>query len=167
MTSQVSQKSSGLLRFLLVLGVVAVLLFGFAGFILAPGHVPLLDANRQRLAETYQEGWASGFTYMQTGGDGSASIAAEARDSHPEFNQDYNPTIVVAAFCTGAVVGGFSGNMQTDCIDVINELRWWPTYDGQLTFAWNDAFPYPLGALGEAPPEDSGGRTGGRPTIAR
>ena len=167
MTSRVSQKSSSLLRFLLVLGVVVVLLFGFAGFILAPGHVPLLDANRVRLAETYQEGWASGFTYMRTGGEGNAGMAAEARADHPDLNQDYDPPVVVSAFCSGAVAGGFRGNQVTECINVINDLRWWPTYDGELSSSWNNAFPYPLGALGEAPPEDSGGRTGDRPIVTR
>jgi hypothetical protein len=94
-------------------------------------------------------------------------MAAEARDTHPELNQDYDPTVVVAAFCSGAVSGGFRGNQTTDCVNVVNELQWWPTYDGQLSSAWNTAFPYPLGALGEAPPEDSGGRTGDRPIVTR
>ena len=164
--TQVSQKSSALLRSLLALGAVALLLFGFAGFILAPGHVPLLDANRTRLAESYLEGWASGFTYIRTGGSGSATIAAEQRESHAALDNTYDPTVVHSAFCGGAVAAGFGGNAQTDCVDVLVDLQWWPTYDGELTGAWNDAFPYPLGALGEAPAEDSG-RTGDRPIVER
>ena len=51
--------------------------------------------------------------------------------------------------------------------NVINNLQWWPTYDGQLSSSWNDAFPYPLDALGVAPPEDNGSRTGDRPIVTR
>ncbi len=44
--THVSQKSSGLLRFLTVLGVVVLVAFGYAGFILPPGHLPLYEDNQ-------------------------------------------------------------------------------------------------------------------------
>ena len=160
-TSHVSQKSRRKNWFLAGLGIVVLLLFGYAGFVKAPGHVSLLDANRTRLAETYREGWASGWTLIKTGAAGNARMAQEQRDLHSAHSDEYDPAAVLPAFCAGAIAAGFKGNLQADCLDVLRDLRLWPTYDGGLTRAWNNAFPYPLGAFGTAPPPDDS-RTGPR-----
>ena len=60
-------------------------LLSFAGIIVLAGglflltmpvtHIPLLDANRQVLAESEREGWCAGDTYMKTRGGGDESLS--------------------------------------------------------------------------------------------
>lgn len=149
--------------FLAVAAITTVLIGGF--FVMKdPGHVPLFDANLNRLAETEREGFCSGIAFWGSRGDGDAKVAEECRTTDGR-STEINLSIVLSAFCTGVQKAGFPGDVTTDCYDVLVSYRYWPTYDGQITDAWTRSNPYP----GElfAPPTGSGSRTGERETTPR
>ncbi len=85
-------------KFLVFLGIVALLLGAYLVGFKEPGHVPLLDANRQRLAETEAEGWAAGWTFWKTSGTGS-DIMAEEKRAETALPTEYDPRKVLHSFC--------------------------------------------------------------------
>lgn len=156
-------------RFLAVSGVFMVLLGGV--YVGRPqGHVPPFDADLRRLAETELEGFCSGLIYWQTRGQGSAADAKACR-AEEDKSTEVDLRVVQLAFCRGAREGGFPGDVVTDCLLVLQALELWPTYDGQLSEAWNRAYPYPYPNDFEAAPTDGraqpGSRTGEREELTR
>lgn len=128
-----------------------------------PGHVPLFDADLNRLAESELEGFCSGVTFwVERGGDPVA--AKECRATY-DIDNTYNLPVVQVAFCLGAVASGFPGDPVIDCYDVLRAGSLWPTYDGSITNAWTKANPYPGDVW--APPAGTGSRTGDREDAPR
>jgi hypothetical protein len=152
-------------RFLAVLGTVVLLLGLLAGWVLEPGHVPLLDANRIRLAETHRQGYAAGVVFAKTNGGGSATMAEELR-MESTLPDDFSPPVVIPAFCAGIVDGGFPIDVGS-CIDIMKFERYWPTYDGRISAAWNRAYPWPGGPLQSDHNDSNDGRTGPRGGFER
>lgn len=155
-----------MIRFLAFLGTVVLLLGLLVGWVLEPGHVPLLDANRTRLAETYKEGFVSGFVFARTSGRGSADMVEETRQNYASLVDDFDPQAVIPAFCGGLVAGGFAIEIS-NCTDIMRDNQYWPTYDGALTWAWNAAYPWPGGPLVTVHTGEESGRTGGREGFER
>lgn len=153
-------------RFLAILGIVAFVGGGWLVAIKDPGHQPLIDADRTRLAETELEGYAAGWVFWELSGVGNPGRAEEIR-AESGRNDELNPGAVLHAFCLGAQAAGFEGSLDRDCEEWLIANRAWPTYNGRLSYAWNDAHPYPYGALGEGPGVQDNSRTGGREEIVR
>jgi hypothetical protein len=141
----------------------ATILFGFIYVIRDVGHVPLFDANIQRLAETVQEGYCAGVTFWTHGGEPNPTTAQECRDTS-QRPTDYNLAGVQDAFCYGVVDTGYGGGQEL-CLTILQNNRYWPTYDGGLTNAWNKAYPYPGDRILVTQPDDS--RTGDRSGFTR
>lgn len=129
-----------------------------------PGHVPLFDADLNRLAESELEGYCAGKVFWVERG-GNAEMAADCRAANPQMDDQYNLGVVQMAFCLGARASGFSGDVTVDCLQVLEQNQLWPTYDGSITDAWTKANPYPGDVW--APPSGSGSRTGGREPAPR
>lgn len=151
----------GVTNKLLAIGGIAVLVVGFA-LLMMPASIPLLDANRQVLAETPREGLCAGKVYFRSKGRGDEAamkdcLSLEEGDNSPNYRQ------VQSAFCRGVIDAGLP-IAHTQCQDVMESNRLWPTMTGTLTQSWNRRFPYPLSELG-VPRGDVGGdesRTGER-----
>lgn len=132
-----------------------------------PGHVPIFDADLRRLAETPLEARCAGSVYWSTRGDGDAKDAAHCRAENIAQMSDIPDVLAVPfAFCLGVADAGFPGDIQTACVDALAQYRLWPTYDGQLTDAWNRTAPYPGDVFAPAPTDD-GSRTGEREGFTR
>lgn len=156
-------------KLLAFIGVLTVVL-GLAYVARPVGHIPLYDANLNRLAETQLQGYCAGETFYRTNGnlDGDADMAAECRETRRGVMPDkYNLRAVEAAFCAAIIEEGWAGTIA-DCLTIMGGSQYWPTYDGGLTWAWNRARPYPR-ALLTAPAEDgqSDSRTGSRNAPTR
>ena len=119
-----------------------ILLGSFIYMAFVHPHIPLLDANRTVLAETYLEGYCAGDTFVNTRGWGDPDMAAECRKGW-DFDDTINHEIVQAAFCTGLVNAGYPLS-TADCIDIMKDNQLWPTRGGEVTGEWNNRFPYPL-----------------------
>ncbi len=145
-------------KFLTVLGIF-VIVAGFAMLVLPVSRIPLLDANRQVLAESEREGYCAGVTYAETSGAGDRATARACRSENPRSNE-INLAVTQRAFCQGLVWGGFSITLQA-CISVVPSNRLWPTMDGSITNAWNGRFPYPGDMIASAQLDDES-RTGDR-----
>ncbi len=125
-------------------------------------HVPLLDANRNRLAETYEEGYCSGIAFWRTRGQGNAQQAADCREAN-SMTEKIDYEVVQLAFCSAVTEEGYQGGTE-NCITILQTEQLWPTYDGALTASWNDKFPYPGDTFTSTPAGDGvdDGRTGDR-----
>lgn len=150
-------------RFLALLAISTVLIGGFL-VMKDPGHVPLFDSNLARLAESELEGFCSGLVYWDSEGAGSESLAKDCRATYTDMSAVYDLTTVQWAFCVGVVAAGFNGDPTTDCLQFLQQERYWPTYDGALTNAWAKGYRYPgdvFVAVG------NGSRTGDREEAPR
>ena len=118
------------------------------------GFVPLFDANLQRLAMTQQEGYCAGQVWQN-----SATSTADCRktDAH---RTEIDLRDVVPGFCQ-AVIASISITQQR-CEEIFATNAMWPLYDGGFTQNWSDQAPYPGSILGDGPPPEDTGRTGGR-----
>ena len=146
---------------LLALGGMIVIALGFFLLVLPVSHIPLLDANRQVLAETEAAGYCAGQTYMQSGGRGDVAAMADCAASNPrDANVDYSR--VIPAFCLGVISGGMPIS-QADCLGELTGRQLWPTAKGSLTDSWNKRFPFPGDILSANQPTTGDvGRTGDR-----
>lgn len=150
-------------KLLAILAISTVLIGGFL-VMRDPGHIPLFDADLNRLAESELEGYCAGKVFwVERGGD--AEMAADCRAANPAMDNQYNLGTVQWSFCLGAKAAGFGGDVTVDCLQVLEQEQLWPTYDGSITNAWTKANPYPGDVW--APPAGSGSRTGGREPAPR
>jgi hypothetical protein len=149
-----------------ILAVGAVLLIVGGGLYVfrEPGHIPMFDADIQRLAETAREGYCAGRVYWKTGGGGDETAAKECRASDTQ-STEIDLSVVQLEFCWGVISEGYSGNAY-GCRDYLQTKELWPTYIGQLTDAWTKAYPYPGGLL-KASTNIDDSRTGIREGLVR
>ena len=138
---------------------VVVVMLAYAGN--RPGHIPPYDANLTRLAETERQGYCAGEVGWKTEFAGSADQAAACRADHPEQSGRVSMAATARGFCQAVLNQGWNGFME-ECLDILRENQYWPTYDGALTNQWNRARPYPNSALGGASDQTDSSRTGGR-----
>lgn len=153
-----------------LLFVVGGLLLGAAfwwTFVTDPGRIPMLDFNRQVLAETEVEGYCAGDIYWNTRGAGNAAKAKQCRLVNTDLSVEVDHARVLPAFCLGAQAAGFAGDLRTACEEPIRMATLWPTMDGQLTSSFDESkgYPYPGNQVLEVPPGDS--RTGSRDGFSR
>lgn len=107
-------------------------------------HVPILDANRQVLAETELQGYCAGRTYFSSQGRGDLAYAKECWDEYADNKSSaIQHEVVQEAFCKGLVAAGLPIT-TSECMNVLVTYQYWPTMSGRLTGSWNRAFPYPL-----------------------
>lgn len=128
-----------------ILGVLGVLvcIMALVYISLPVGHIPLYDANLVRLAETDLQAYCSGNTIMKTGGNPDANLASECRTSKAgQYSNTYNLKNVQNLFCQAVLDAGWTGTM-TDCLGILTDNEYWPTYDGSISNQWNRARPYP------------------------
>lgn len=152
-------------RLLGVSGILAVL-GGLVLLVMPTPHIPLLDANRQVLAETERAGYCAGETFWGTSGAGSESAMAECMELSAIVDE-IDVRAVQPAFCRAVVVAGYSGTAE-DCMTILGGNKLWPTAIGGLTDSWNRRFPYPLDRLttgGQV--QSSNDRTGDRTETDR
>lgn len=143
---------------------IAVLVVGLVVLVLPVSRIPLLDANRQVLAESEREGYCAGQTFGETRGIGDTAAAKECRQYNARPTEP-NLAVTQKAFCQGLMAGGYPITLSM-CQDIMVLNRFWPTMDGSITNSWNRRFPYPgdMIAVAKADPE---GRTGDRDNIGR
>lgn len=139
-----------------------ILVGSLAYMAFAQPKIPLLDANRTVLAETYLEAFCAGDAFLKTRGNGNDALAADCRELH-EGRHDDEPDYerVQSAFCMGIVMAGWPGYVG-DCVSLLQEQKLWPTLDGALTNTWNRRFPYPLEGSITDVEQQSDSRTGDR-----
>lgn len=144
---------------------IALVLVATGGYFIAadPGHVPLFDANLTRLAETDRQGYCAGATYWNNQ-RGDAEMAAACREASTRPD-GYDAQSVLMAFCQAIVDQGWPGDPTLECYDILVGYRYWPTYDGALTDAWNKANRWPGDLF--APSTGGDSRTGDRESNAR
>jgi hypothetical protein len=144
-------------------GGIAVLLAGLF-FLLGPtGRIPLLDANRQVLAETAAEAYCAGKIYIQSYGRGDVHATEDCRATTAR------PTEIDWAsaqeeFCFGVIAKGIAIS-SGECKRILAQSLLWPVMDGRLSNSWNRKFPYPGDFI--ITPEPSDSRTGDRPESDR
>jgi hypothetical protein len=145
---------------LLALGGIVILVGGLV-LLMAPAHVPLLDANRQVLTESEAEAFCAGNTYMKTRGIGSESVMRDCIETN-NLPKGINHREVQPKFCDGLRDAGLP--MERDeCMAIMEQEQFWPTLKGTLTNAWNRRFPYPGDFLTSNVPQTGGdSRTGDR-----
>jgi hypothetical protein len=126
------------------------------------GHIPPYDADLNRLAETQLEGYCSGSVFWKTYGEGDGGAAAECREERAGMHEDVpNIPAVQRSFCRAVVAEGWDGTVPY-CLEILQDSKLWPTYDGQLTQEWNRARKYPQPPIQVVGSEGEGSRTGGR-----
>ncbi len=151
------------MRKLAILAIITII-GGFFYLVRDIGHVPMFDANINRLAETAAQGYCAGVTFWTNQGQPDAQKAAECR-AETSYSTDINLAIVVESFCIGVQDSGYAGSVD-DCVGIMNSHRWWPTYDGGIADAWNRAYPYPGDRVLVDTPQDNS-RTGNRSGFNR
>ncbi len=155
-------------RVLWTLTIIAVLAGGAFATFRDPGRIHVFSADGQVLAETELESWCSGATYWASSGKGNARQATDCRKVHAEeFDTVINHGEVLRWFCRGAASEGFMGDVQTDCVDFLTGIRWWPTINGALAEVWSDAYPYPLDIFGNTQGDDTEDREHSRDGFER
>ena len=146
---------------LLALGGIGTIVVGFALLVMPVSHIPLLDANRQVLAESERSGYCAGETYAKTRGYGSEPAMVDCRTSST-IDDNINHRAVQPAFCRGVIDNGLAV-AQDECETIVAAQELWPTTKGNLTSSWNRRFPYPGGLLSSQIPQTGGeSRTGDR-----
>lgn len=151
---------------LLAIAGIGILAGGLVLLIAPVSHIPLLDANRQVLAETEREGFCAGETYMKTRGAGSEPAMTECIETST-IDDEINHRQVQPGFCQGLKSAGLPME-QSECMTIMDEQEFWPTMKGTLTNSWNRRFPYPGDFLTSNVPQTGGdSRTGDRETTDR
>ena len=152
-------------RLLAVSGILAML--GGLVLLVIPGPpIPLLDANRQLLAESEAEGVCAGQVYYQTRGAGSEAAMSDCI-SESDFPTEINHRRVQPGFCGGIITAGLPMTVEM-CMEIMEREKFWPTLKGGLTNSWNKRFPYPGELLTSNAPQTGGNdRTGDREEADR
>lgn len=115
--------------------------------------VPLLDANRQLLAESEREGFCVGEVYYATRGAGDEKRMNECI-SVSTVDNTVNHRRVQPAFCNGIISAGLQITPE-QCMEIMDREKFWPTLKGSLSNSWNQRFPYP-GAILASKVQDVG-----------
>ncbi len=125
------------------------------------GHIPPYDANLTRLAETELQGYCAGKAFWESGGAGGGGGRASACRSElkKRYSSKSNLLVVQEAFCRAIVDMGWEGKLR-DCLNIMTDQQYWPTYDGNITNAWNRARPYPRPIISGAAGSGDSSRTG-------
>ena len=110
--------------------------FAFA-FIVSPPEPPLLDANRQPLAETQAEGYCSGI-YLMT-----QAPVAQCWNENVHRGAVRSLGNVQFSFCTGIIDGGWD-RTHFECKEIMADQLYWPLLAGGITNSWNARYAYPL-----------------------
>lgn len=151
---------------LLTLAGLAIVLGGL--YVTIPPPYPgIFDADLNRLAESYEDAWCSGFVFWTVRSGGDAKLVKKCQEEN-NFSTEIDHDIVQIAFCVGVKAGGWDGNVYTDCMPYLTNARLWPTMKGTLSRAFNDNYPYPGDTF--APAKTDGGdnsRTGEREGFFR
>jgi hypothetical protein len=151
---------------LLALAGIVILVGGLVLLIAPVAHIPLLDANRQVLAESERDGWCAGTTYMKTRGVGSEAEMKECLETSKHATA-INHRRVQPLFCVGIIEAGLPMD-HTECMSIMEREKFWPTLKGTLSNSWNRRFPYPGDFLTSNVPQTGGdSRTGDRETTDR
>jgi len=151
---------------LLALGGIAVIVVGLFLLTMPISHIPLLDANRQVLAESEREGHCAGTVYVQTRGSGSEAGMKDCVESS-DLDDTINHRVVQPAFCSGIISAGLPAT-QEECMGIMEARKFWPTMKGTLSESWNKRFPFPGEWLTANTPETGGeSRTGEREETDR
>src|SRR3990167_8604442 len=146
---------------LLALGGIGIIVVGFILLIMPVSHIPLLDANRQVLAESERGGYCAGEVYAKTRGYGSESAMVDCKASST-LDDSINHRAVQPAFCRGVITNGLA-IPQDECESIRSTQERWPTAKGGLTSSWNNRFSYPGSLLSANLPQTGGeSRTGDR-----
>lgn len=125
------------------------------------GHIPPYDANLVRLAETPLEAYCAGDIFWKTQGVGDRDMAEDCRRQRASSLSDVpDLSKVERAFCQAIVDNGWDHSVD-DCLSIIRQYTYWPTYDGGLSNDWNRARPYPRPVVTSDSVEDNS-RTGVR-----
>ena len=128
-------------------------------------HIPLLDANRQVLAESERAAFCAGEVLVETQGQGSEAAVAECIATSTT-DDTINHRVVQAAFCHG-VLSKYTWSFD-ECIATVEEQEMWPTMKGTWTNSWNKRFPYPGGGAFVSPQRTGNeSRTGDREETDR
>ena len=146
-------------KLLLFAGVATIALTGAFAYVITPPPVPLFDANRMLLAESYVEGYCSGIMMF------TDVPAQTCRNDNPDMQTHRNLGMVTPAFCTAVVNSGWEGSQQ-DCESIMYDNLYWPLLDGGITNSWSSRYAYPLDRfLENVKPDES--RTGDRKVSVR
>lgn len=143
---------------------IAAIVIGFVMMVLPVARIPLLDANRQVLAESEREGYCAGETYITSRGMGDKRAAKDCR-AHSTRSPEINLETTQAAFCSGLIANGFPIT-HSKCVTIMVSNRMWPTMDGSIANSWNRRFPYPGDMIITAKESDDG-RVGSRSNTER
>jgi len=130
----------------LTLATIALLIIVAGAFyvVVPPPYPGIFDADLNRLAETYEQGWCAGEANWPTDGGGDAAIVKQcAKDRNDSTDIDH--AAVIPAFCRGAANVGYTGDVKTQCADYLEANEMWPTIDGRLSRAFDENYPYPGG----------------------
>lgn len=154
-------------------------LLGFAGvatillsmlYIAWPvGFIAPYDANLVRLADSQLQGYCSGDSFMKSQGVGDANLAANCRNEKAaKMSNKPDMGVVQGAFCQAVHANGWQGT-RAQCLSILQTNEYWPTYDGNITNAWNRARPYPntFALAGTGSNSGGGSRTGGHGNNSR
>ena len=150
-------------RKLLGLAGALTIILGFVYIAMPVGFIPPYDANLVRLADSQLQGYCSGDSFMKSQGVGDANLAAMCRVQRAKVMSDKpDMGVVQGSFCQAVVDNGWQGT-KVACIGILQTNEYWPTYDGNITNAWNRARPYPNTFALSGTGTTSGGnsRTGG------
>ncbi len=140
-----------------ILGV-ATLALAFAFVVQPEGFVPLFDADLNRLAMTRQEAQCAAEGFMASN---SEETAAECRETNG-LPADIDLEAVTPAFCSH-ISGVITTLSYDDCLRIMYDMEYWPTYEGKITNSWNRTAPYPLSVLfSDSGDQRDTGRTGDR-----
>lgn len=142
---------------------IAVVLLAVAYVARPSPHVPPYDANLVRIVETERQGYCAGVTFWRTDGEGDADLARECRGERRGESGRVNLLLAERGFCRGIVDEGWVDGSVADCLAILSEFRYWPTYDGSITHQWNRARPYPRPVIAGTEGATDDSRTGGRP----
>lgn len=124
---------------LMALGAIAVLVGSLAYMIFATPAIPLLDANRNVLAESARQGFCAGQAFRQN--QPNAGGVQECMKEATYKADDTNLEVVQINACEG--VGTPAADLEA-CAQWLKDNQYWVTMEAQLTNAWNGTFPYPL-----------------------
>src|SRR3990167_1880298 len=127
---------------LLAFGGILAIAGGFVLLTMPVSHIPLLDANRQVLAESERQAYCAGEVMIKTQGRGSEEDMTDCRATST-IDDTINHRVVQSAWCRG-IVDNYQWT-QTECVSFVEEQKYWPTLKGTATNAWNRRFAYPGG----------------------
>jgi len=149
------------MRRLAIFGIgIALIVSGLTYISWPVGHIPPYDANLVRLAETEAQGYCTGFSFINSAGQANPTKVKDCRKKHRGLSDKPNIQNVLQPFCQGVKDGGWQGSVK-ECLQIMIQQQYWPTYSGTITDAWNRARPYPLAFISaQANNQGDSSRTG-------